>query len=255
MDFEEVGSGVSRAALAPAEREKLLVEHLPQVRSIARGIHQRLPAHVPLEDLIHAGVLGLMDAVQKFNPSKNVQLKCYAQFRIRGAIMDSLREMDWCPRNLRRQAKRVAQARGELEARLGRAPNEQEVAAELNMELGELQQLLGDLVALEPRSSPTDASEGQPEQEPFSRTARNEDADPFSLCLQSEMKSLIRTALKEFDQRERQVFRLYYLEELTMKEVGAVVGVSQSRVSQIHGFVTSRLRARVKDLVQAHTHA
>jgi len=255
MDFEEVESGVSRTALAPAEREQLLVEHLPQVRSIARGIHQRLPAHVPLEDLIHAGVLGLMDAVEKFNPARNVQLKCYAQFRIRGAIMDSLREMDWCPRNLRRQAKRVGQARSELEARLGRAPSEQEVAAELNMELGELQQLLGDLVALEPCSTPTDASEAPPEPEPFNRATRNEDTDPFSLCLQSELKSLIRTALQEFDHRERQVFRLYYLEELTMKEVGAVVGVSQSRVSQIHGFVTSRLRARVKDLVQSHTHA
>jgi RNA polymerase sigma factor for flagellar operon FliA len=255
MKFEGTGFEESRTSLAPVEREQLLVEHLPQVRSIARGIHQRLPAHVPLEDLIHAGVLGLMDAVQKFNPAKNVELKCYAQFRIRGAILDSLREMDWCPRNFRRQAKRVDQARLELEARFGRAPNEQEIAIELDMDLAEFQHLLGDLVGLDHPNQQTDSMEEQSDQEPFSRSARAEEKDPFVLCLQSELKSLIQTALKEFDHRARQVFRLYYLEELTMKEVGAVVGVSQSRVSQIHDFVTTRLRARVKDLVRARSHA
>ena len=255
MRHEETGSEENRTFLAPAEREQLLVEHLPQVRCIARGIHQRLPAHVPLEDLVHAGVLGLMDAVQKFNPAKNVQLKCYAQFRIRGAILDSLREMDWCPRNFRRQAKRVEQARLELEARLGRAPNEQEIAAELDMDLAEFQHLLGDLAGLDHPSQQMDSAEEQSEEEAFRRTARKEEKDPFVLCLQSELESLIHNALNEFDQRERQVFRLYYLEELTMKEVGAVVGVSQSRVSQIHGFVTTRLRARVKDLVQSRSHA
>jgi RNA polymerase sigma factor FliA len=255
MKYDETGFDENCTVLAPAEREQLLVEHLPLVRSIARGIHQRLPAHVPLEDLVHAGVLGLMDAVQKFNPAKNVQLKCYAQFRIRGAILDSLREMDWCPRNCRRQAKRVEQARLELAARLGRAPNEQEIAAELDMNLAEFQQLLGDLAGLDRPSQQTDSTEEQSEQDAYSRSAREEEKDPFDLCLQSEMKSLIQNALNEFDQRERQVFRLYYLEELTMKEVGAVVGVSQSRVSQIHGFVTARLRARVKDLVQSRSHA
>jgi len=255
MKYEEMGIEENHTLLEPAEREQLLVEHLPQVRSIARGIHQRLPSHVPLEDLIHAGVLGLMDAVQKFNPAKNVQLKCYAQFRIRGAILDSLREMDWCPRNFRRQAKRVEQARLGLEARLGRAPNEQEIAVELEMDLAEFQQLLGDLAGLDHPSQQTDCTEEPSEQDAYSHGAREEEKDPFALCLQSEMKSLIQNALNEFDQRERQVFRLYYLEELTMKEVGAVVGVSQSRVSQIHGFVTTRLRARVKDLVQSRSHA
>src|SRR5277367_2120860 len=108
--------------LDPGERERVLLEHLPQVRYIARRIHDRLPAQVPLEDLIHAGVLGLIDAVGKFNPGKNVQLKSYAKFRIRGAILDSLREMDWSPRNLRRQARRVEEARRELAAQLGHAP-------------------------------------------------------------------------------------------------------------------------------------
>src|SRR6202023_1687988 len=109
-----------RPVMDPEERERLLLEHLPQVRFIARRIHDRLPAHVPLEDLVHAGVVGLIDAVEKFDASKNVHLKSYAKFRIRGAILDSLREMDWSPRHLRRQARRIEEANRELAAELGR---------------------------------------------------------------------------------------------------------------------------------------
>src|SRR5712671_4760886 len=97
----------------PADRERLLLEHLPQVRYLARRIHDRLPAKIQMEDLIHAGVVGLIDAVDKFDPSKNVQLKSYAQFRIRGAILDSLREMDWSPRSLRQQARRIEEGHRE----------------------------------------------------------------------------------------------------------------------------------------------
>src|ERR1700736_5243949 len=117
----------------PQERERLLLEHLPQVRYIARRIHDRLPAQVPLEDLIHAGVVGLIDAVEKFDPSKNVQLKSYAKFRIRGAILDSLRELDWSPRHLRRQARRVEEAHRDLKLSLGRVGTEPELAVQLGM--------------------------------------------------------------------------------------------------------------------------
>src|SRR5216683_4239953 len=112
-----------------AERQRLLIENLPEVRYIARRIHDRLPSHVPFDDLVHAGILGLIDAVDKFDPTKNVQLKSYARFRIRGAILDGLRQMDWSPRNLRRQARRIEEARRELAASLGRAPVEPELAA------------------------------------------------------------------------------------------------------------------------------
>src|SRR6202035_4062443 len=112
------------------ERERLLLEHLPQVRYIARRIHDRLPAQVPLEDLVHAGVIGLIDAVDKFDPGKHVQLKSYAKFRIQGAIVDSLREMDWSPRRLRREGRRLEEAQRELKLRLGRAAAEPELAAQ-----------------------------------------------------------------------------------------------------------------------------
>src|SRR5258706_7723550 len=112
---------------AQAEREARLNENLPEVRYIARRIHDRLPSHVPFDDLVHAGILGLIDAVDKFDPTKNVQLKSYARFRIRGAILDGLRQMDWSPRNLRRQARRIEEAHRELSAELKRAPSEPEL--------------------------------------------------------------------------------------------------------------------------------
>src|SRR5215813_6483315 len=137
------------AAMDPAERQRLLNENLPEVRYIARRIHDRLPSHVPFDDLVHAGILGLIDAVDKFDPSRNVQLKSYARFRIRGAILDSLRQMDWSPRNLRRQARRIEEANRELSTELGRAPAEAEIAERLGMQLSEFQQVLGDLRGLD----------------------------------------------------------------------------------------------------------
>src|SRR5215475_12894805 len=119
------------AATDTAERNRLLEENLPEVRYIARRIHDRLPSHVSFEDLVHAGILGLIDAVDKFDPSKNVQLKSYARFRIRGAILDSLRQLDWSPRHLRRQARRIEEANRQLSAELGHSPSETELAAHL----------------------------------------------------------------------------------------------------------------------------
>ncbi|MGH9639568.1 MAG: sigma-70 family RNA polymerase sigma factor, partial [Bryobacteraceae bacterium] len=147
------------ALLDEGQREKLLIEHLPQVQYIARRIHDRLPPQVLLEDLVHAGILGLMDAVQKYDPGKNVQLKHYAEFRIRGAILDSLRQVDWSPRALRRQARRMEQAISDCKARLSRDPSEPEIAAELNISLESLQQLLGDLRGLDIGSLQSEANE------------------------------------------------------------------------------------------------
>src|SRR5271165_4757746 len=139
------------AATAPsvAERERLLLENLPEVRYIARRIYDRLPPHVPFDDLVHAGILGLIDAVDKFDPKRNVQLKSYAKFRIRGAILDSLRQMDWSPRALRRQARKIEEAQQELGTKLGRGATEVESAAHLGMPLEEFQHLLGDLRGLD----------------------------------------------------------------------------------------------------------
>src|SRR5664279_1301489 len=141
--------GGAPLSVLSAEQERVLLEHLPMVRFLARRIHERLPQHVDIEDLVSAGVVGLMDAFSKFDPAKKVQFRSYAQFRIRGAILDSLRTLDWSPRELRRTGRAVEEAIRALTARLGRPPGEGEVAVEMALSLDEYQQLLGDLKGLE----------------------------------------------------------------------------------------------------------
>jgi RNA polymerase sigma factor FliA len=235
----------SKASLIDSvERQRLLNENLPEVRYIARRIHDRLPSHVPFEDLVHAGIIGLIDAVDKFDPQKNVQLKSYARFRIRGAILDSLRQMDWSPRNLRRQARRVEEANRELAAELGRAPSEPELAARIGLSLSEFQQLLGELRGLDLGSLQAQAEDNGGEDASVAVATRL-DEDPFQLTLRTEMRALLTEAIEELDAKERQVLGLYYLEELTMKEVGVLLDIGESRVSQIHTAALIRLRSRL----------
>ncbi len=251
MSTLETQTALSHGYKDEQEREQLLLEHLPQVKYIARRIHDRLPAQVPLDDLIHAGVVGLIDAVEKFDPRKNVQLKSYAKFRIRGAILDSLREMDWSPRHLRRQARRIEEAHRDLKLRLGRVATEPELAAELAMTLDDFQHLLGELRGLDLGSLQAESMDPQADEDVLNYRPGGMEKDPFFQCLDGEMRSHIATALEDLDEKEKQVVTLYYLEELTMKEVGAVLGVGESRVSQIHSAAIVRLRARLGELMQS----
>ena len=232
-------------------RKTLLEQHLPEVRYIARRIHGRLPLHVPLEDLVHDGVLGLIDAVDKFDPLKQVQLKSYAKFRIRGAILDSLRASDWSPRSLRRQARRLQEVHREMSAALGRVPTETEIAGRLGMELTAFQQLLSDLRGLDLANLGAPSLERAREDLPFARP-NDPEADPYSMCLRQEMKSHLAHVLDDLDERERRVLELYYRDELTMKEVGAMLGIGESRVSQIHSAAMLRLRSRLLTRLRAH---
>jgi RNA polymerase sigma factor FliA len=232
-----------------AQRDKLLLEHLPQVRYIARRIHDRVPPQVLLEDLVHAGILGLMDAVKKYDPSKNVQLKHYAEFRIRGAILDSLRQVDWSPRTLRRQARRMEQAISDCKARFGRDPTEPEIAAEIGISLETLQHLLGDLRGLDIGSLQAEANEPGAGEGALQISSRVDEEDPYHQTLRSEMTALLAKAVSELPEREREVLALYHYEELTMKEVGAVLGIGESRVSQIHTTALLRLRVRLQELL------
>src|SRR5271165_2383646 len=251
MSSHESQTVLTRGFQNEQEREQLLLEHLPQVKYIARRIHDRLPAQVPLDDLIHAGVVGLIDAVEKFDPGKNVQLKSYAKFRIRGAILDSLREMDWGPRHLRRQARRIEEVHRDLKLRLGRSATEPELATELAMPLEDFQHLLGELRGLDLGSLQAESLDPNADEDVLSYRPGGMDKDPFFLCLDGEIRSHIATALEDLDEKEKQVVTLYYLEELTMKEVGAVLGVGESRVSQIHSVALVRLRARLEEILSS----
>ncbi len=207
-------------------RDELVLDHLPQVRYMAQGIRRRLPPSVPLEDLVSAGVLGLLEAVDKFNPKRHVQLKTYAAFRIRGAILDSLRQMDWGPRSLRSQSRRLEEASARLQTRLGRMATQTELAAEMGLTLRRFYTLTRDLHGLEWSS-----------QEP----AEVQTADE-SFSLKLERQQSLAQAVGQLPESERRTLALYYFQELTMTEVGHRLGVGESRVSQIHSSALAHLR-------------
>jgi len=239
--------GVRLDAMTAQERDQLITEHLPTVRYLARRIHERLPQHVDLDDLISAGVVGLIDAFSKFDHNKKVQFKSYAQFRIRGAILDSLRTLDWSPRDLRRKGRAVEEAIRAVTHKLGRAPAEPEIAREMDLTLLEYQTLLGDLKGLEIGSLHMERSEDSGDEE-LAYIPGSPDEDPLFLCLKGEMKQRLADAIEELPEKERMVLTLYYYEELTMKEIGLTLGVVESRVSQIHSSAVVRLRAALAGL-------
>jgi RNA polymerase sigma factor for flagellar operon FliA len=229
------------------EQERILLEHLPIVRFLARRIHERLPQHVDIEDLVSAGVVGLMDAFSKFDPAKKVQFRSYAQFRIRGAILDSLRTLDWSPRELRRKGRAVEEAIRVLTARLGHAPAEPEVAGQLGVDLDEYQQLLGDLKGLEIGTLHLERNEDSGEEE-LAYVPGRPDEDPLFRCLKGELEERLADAIAHLPDRERLVMTLYYYEEMTMREIGLALGVVESRVSQVHASAVVHLRVALKDL-------
>jgi RNA polymerase sigma factor for flagellar operon FliA len=221
--------------------EEMLREHLPMVRFLALRIRERLPQQVEMEDLISAGIVGLMDALQKFDPEKKVQFRTYAQFRVRGAMLDSLRALDWGPRDLRRKGRAVEEAIRSLSTTLGKAPTENEVAKKMGLDLNAYQQLLGELSGLELGSLNAVPGEDAGVEVLALIPAGPED-DPFLQCQSSEMRRLLAEAIAQLPERERMVLTLYYYEELTMREVGATMGVVESRVSQLHSSAMARLR-------------
>jgi RNA polymerase sigma factor for flagellar operon FliA len=189
-----------------------------------------------------------MDAFAKFDPEKKVQFRSYAQFRIRGAIIDSLRTLDWSPRDLRRKGRAVEEAIRALTARLGRPPGEGEVAGEMDLTLDQYQQLLGDLKGLEIGTLHLERNEDSGEEELAYIPGRPEE-DPLFCCLRGELEERLAESINQLPDRERLVMTLYYYEEMTMREIGLALGVVESRVSQVHASAVVHLRAALKDLM------
>jgi RNA polymerase sigma factor FliA len=240
----------TEALIDSAERERLLTDHLPDVRYIAQRIHDRLPVQVPLEDLVHAGIIGLIEAVDRFDPGKHTQLATYAKFRIRGAILDSLRASDWSPRSLRKRMRAIEEANRALTGELGRAPTEAELAEKLSMSLPDFQRLLSELNGLNLGSLDSSCDGDSQEEEAYAYRPNGFGEDPFFICLREELKTVLAEAIGILGERERQVVSLYYFEELTMKEVGAALDIGESRVSQIHSLAIVRLRERLEQLLR-----
>ncbi len=239
--------GSAQDAGLTAEQEQLVLEHLPVVRYVARQLADRLPQHVELDELVGAGTLGLLDAARKYNAGKGVQFRSYAQFRIRGAILDSLRSLDWSPRELRRKGRAMENAASLLQARLGRPPQDAEVAAEMGLTLGHFQQLQGQLKGLDITALNAERGEDSGDEE-LSFIPAKESENPLFQCLEGEARRRLAEAIEALGERERLVLSLYYFEELTMREIGTVLGVVESRVSQIHTLALNRLRPLLADL-------
>lgn len=229
------------------EREQLIMRELPQVYYIARRIHERLPQQVPLEDLVHAGVIGLIEAVGGYDASKSVPFKPYAKFRIRGAILDSLRELDWGSRGLRHKGRQIEEAISKLSKQLGRQPAEEEIAAELGISIGELYDLAhkidGAILVGQQVNSTYDRSEKQD----LIESAPSRDENPFEQCERTEVKEMLAEAIATLSEKEQMVISLYYKEELTMKEIAAVMQLGESRISQLHTLALAKLRTGLKD--------
>ncbi len=229
------------------ERNRLVVEQLPQVRCIAQKIHARLPHHIQLEDLINTGVLGLIEALAKYDPARNVGLQTYARYRIQGAILDSLREQDWSPRLLRQKGRQMELAKEALRGRLSRTPSQAELAAELKISDEQLNRLLRDLKGLEVTSLQEPLlSDGHVLGEIMPDTAEE---NPYDLCQRAEMNSLVGQALSKLPPRKRRILDLYYFKGLTMKEVGSQMGVCESRISQIHSAAVASLKVRMREFL------
>jgi RNA polymerase sigma factor for flagellar operon FliA len=215
-----------------AQRDCVVLEHLPLVRSIAVRVHDNLPVHVDLDDLIHAGIMGLFDAATKYDMEKNVAFSSYAKHRIKGAILDSLRQLDWASRDLRRRHKQVEAVTRDLLAELQRNPTEEEIAGKMGVEVDRWRQMMIDLrnVGLVSASTRTHENEDLPAPD-YPTSA---DYHPDSICAREELKGMLAMALHTLPERYQRVVLLYYSNELTMKEIGSMLGINESRVSQIH---------------------
>ncbi len=215
-----------------ARRDRIVLEHLPLVKAIAVRVHENLPVHVDLDDLVHAGVLGLFDAASKFNPDKQVAFSSYAKHRIKGAILDSLRQLDWASRDLRRRHKQVEAATRELAATLQRTPTESEIAQKLGVDVERWRQMMVDLrsVGLISASSRTAEHDDLPAPDFPSKP----ETQPDNMCSREQMRSVLGVAMKTLPERYQKVVFLYYTNEMTMKEIGGILGINESRVSQIH---------------------
>lgn len=225
------------------KQSELMTEYMPLVRRQALTLQVRLPASIELDDLIQAGMMGLLEALGRFDATQGATFSTFASQRIRGAMVDELRTRDWLPRSVRRSARAVDETVRRLEQSLGRPPEETEIADAMDMPLGDYQQLLHDTNSGQLLPFEELVADGS---EPHNREAVS---SPFDHLLDSQQRETLVAAIEALPEREKLLMALYYQEELNLKEVGAVLGVTESRVSQLHSQAVSRLRAKLNDSV------
>ena len=242
---------VEEIEITTENREEVIKQYSPMIKYVANRIAMRLPPHIEVDDLISVGVLGLMDAISKYDSSRGAKFKTYAEFRVRGAILDELRSMDWVPRSIRQKASNVDKVVQKLQAKLKRPPEDEEVAKEMDLSLDQFYDTLNETKSI-PVFSLEDlgiAKETGEQQSLLDCLAGKADADPQTQIRLVELKEIIAKAIDTLPEKERLMVSLYYYEELTMKEIGAVLNITESRVSQIHSKAVYHLRTKLKSLI------
>ena len=234
----------SSQAAKLARRDRVVLEHVPLVKAIAVRVHENLPVHVDLDDLVHAGILGLFDAASKFNPEKQVVFSSYAKHRIKGAILDSLRQLDWASRDMRRRHKQVEAATRDLAAELQRNPTEGEVAQKLGMDAERWRTMMIDLRNVGLISASTRGNEG--DDLPAPDFPSKPETHPDSICAREQLRNVLGDAMKTLPERYQKVVSLYYTNEMTMKEIGGILGINESRVSQIHKSALEKMQVALE---------
>lgn len=233
--------------LSAEKRNELILTYTPLIKYIAARLAARLPAQVSLDDLISCGIIGLIDAINKFDVSKNVQFKTYAEFRVKGAMLDELRALDWVPRSIRRKTTDLEKAYADIEKQVGRPATDEEVAETMGLGLDDFYKLLDETKSVSfmdiefLRQKTTEA--GDPT---LAETFAMDDRDPFTAINLAQIRELIANAISDLPEKEKLTVALYYQDELTMKEIGEVLGYTESRISQMHSKAMFRLRAKLK---------
>lgn len=235
------------------ERESLIEEYIPLVKYLAHRISIKLPNHVEIDDLVNSGIIGLIDAIEKFDPSRGIKFKTYAEFRIRGAIFDGLRSLDWVPRSVRKQKKMVEQSYAQLEQKLGRHATDEELSESLGVGLDEFYKILDNLKGVnlgkfvELNNNDTQGGEGE---SAIAFIPDRSVEDPYHKFQKHELTEILADAIRNLPDKERYVVSLYYFDELTMKEIGTVLNITESRVSQLHTKSMLRLRDGLRSHVE-----
>jgi RNA polymerase sigma factor FliA len=236
-----------RKAPDPALRDRLILTYAPLVKYVAGRLGSGLPAHVDEGDLVSYGLLGLISAIERYEPDRDVKFETYAIARIKGAIIDELRALDWVPRSVRSRAREIERAVGELESKLGRAPSDEEIAGKIGITTNELEDSLTEIsrTSIAALDELWTVSAGGDQVALIDTIPDEGGPDPQSALSQTELREAIGEAIARLPEREKLVVTLYYYEELTLREIGEVLGVTESRVSQLHTKAILRLKSRL----------
>ena len=231
------------------DREKVIVDFAPAIRYMAERLAFRLPPSLDVEDLIHAGIIGLMDAIGKYDPSREAKFKTYAEFRIRGSMLDEIRSLDWVPRSIRKKIGMLHRAYDSLAKKLGRQPSSSEVAEVMELDQDQYETLLFETRAMALISVEDLGLGGDNDRNILESLADVKANNPLLTLLSQDLKTRLLDAIRKLPDKESRVVSLYYDKELTMKEIGAILNITESRVCQLHTQAMLRLKSKLRDMV------